>query len=292
MWDIFVNIDWVLGVRNEILTPFFKLFPFLVSELVYFSLVALGYWFTGAIFYRDLGILICSGTLTNYFLKVVFKIPRPSVEPLIDTLGTFGFPSGDIQVALMVWGLLALRLRQRWFWILSFLIVGGIGFSRLYLGVHTPLDLLGGCVIGLLFIGAYKGYVQTSNYQKIWIKKPYLGATILGAILSLYFFYMWQRGGPPYWLVTVGALGGICLSIIINLFQDPQEEKSLKRSSNKVIMAYVIFSLLMVGIKEGIPFKTPLALVIKGAVTAWLIFCFIPWVMGHYSEWVQSKKRG
>ncbi|PIT94036.1 hypothetical protein COU00_01065 [Candidatus Falkowbacteria bacterium CG10_big_fil_rev_8_21_14_0_10_43_11] len=90
-------------------------------------------------------------------IKYIFARLRP---PLVDTLAAadgYSFPSGHIFVSLAFYGLIAYFIfhRQKNFWVrfatvfIATLAISAIGFSRVYLGVHWPSDVLAGLVAGL-----------------------------------------------------------------------------------------------------------------------------------------------
>ncbi len=85
-------------------------------------------------------------------IKPSIKRLRPSralenVRVLGKRGGKYGFPSNH--VANFTGGLAILTFFYRRGWYLSLLIVLLVGYSRIYLGVHYPLDVLGGIFIGL-----------------------------------------------------------------------------------------------------------------------------------------------
>ena len=91
-------------------------------------------------------------------LKNIFVRTRPLKYFLIEQ-GGYSFPSGHAMVSMtfyttMVYILLKDQKRnkiQGILWAINFIIITLIGFSRIYLGVHWPTDILTGYLIGLIF---------------------------------------------------------------------------------------------------------------------------------------------
>ncbi|MCL2037528.1 phosphatase PAP2 family protein [Candidatus Saccharibacteria bacterium] len=89
-------------------------------------------------------------------LKKIFMIPRPHINWLIQEVG-YGFPSGHAMistafVAVAVYFFWQSRVRKLWkilLVIIGVLWLLAIGFSRIYLGVHTLSDVMAGFAAGL-----------------------------------------------------------------------------------------------------------------------------------------------
>lgn len=93
----------------------------------------------------------------NTALKLSFNRPRPDVFPWrTEHVGLASFPSGHAMTSIVVYGTLAFliarlaptRLLRRLTWALAVLVILLIGWSRLYLGVHYPSDVVAGFVMG------------------------------------------------------------------------------------------------------------------------------------------------
>ena len=93
-----------------------------------------------------------AGTFLNQFLKISCRVPRPWVRDPAFTIvesaradaAGYSFPSGHSQIAVGTYGGLALCRREKWVRIVGTVLAVLIPFSRMYLGVHTPADVLVG----------------------------------------------------------------------------------------------------------------------------------------------------
>lgn len=99
-----------------------------------------------------LSIAVCF-FITNMVLKGWVARPRPddvmaAIEPLIRTPRDFSFPSGHTTVSFAC-ALVCFRMLPGKYGIPALVLAGMIGFSRLYLGVHYPSDVLGGFLVAL-----------------------------------------------------------------------------------------------------------------------------------------------
>ena len=96
--------------------------------------------------------------IVNRELTLLFERPRPELWPPLITEPTYSFPSWHALQGTVVYGAIAYLLAMgfpRFAWWLyggAILLVGAIGFSRLYLGVHWPLDVLAGWSLGFLWL--------------------------------------------------------------------------------------------------------------------------------------------
>jgi undecaprenyl-diphosphatase len=103
--------------------------------------------------FMALGALILSTILGEEILKNVVKRIRPSEgipawDLLIAKPLSYSFPSGHTTSSFAVAGVLAKYFERYAFGFLS--LAALIGFSRLYLYVHYPTDILAGMILGLM----------------------------------------------------------------------------------------------------------------------------------------------
>jgi undecaprenyl-diphosphatase len=92
-------------------------------------------------------------------LKDVTARARPDFSRMVDGTG-YSFPSGHVMAAVALWGLLPLVVglytRRRSVWwtsvAISAAMIGAIASSRVYLGVHWFSDIIGGLLVGSIFL--------------------------------------------------------------------------------------------------------------------------------------------
>ncbi len=143
-------------------------FPILLSKILSYlfetsfifiiSLIFAGYlFFKGKRKESIIFILtIILSVLTIYFLKNFFMISRPLNALMLEN--DFSFPSGHSSIAVVIIGFLAYffgkktKINKKFLYSLSILIIVLTAFSRLYLNVHWFSDVLGGLIIGTIWL--------------------------------------------------------------------------------------------------------------------------------------------
>lgn len=80
--------------------------------------------------------------------KVTIERPRPDEALWRDSPGEWGYPSGHTSAAFAVATVVAALVPRRWRWA-PFALATIVAVTRLHVGVHYPLDLVGGALIGL-----------------------------------------------------------------------------------------------------------------------------------------------
>lgn len=101
-----------------------------------------------------------AGTIINQFLKLWFRIPRPWVKDpnftIVESARAeatgYSFPSGHTQNAFAVFGAPARFFKNTALRIIFILLIALTAFSRMYVGVHTPLDVGVSIIVGTILI--------------------------------------------------------------------------------------------------------------------------------------------
>ncbi len=147
---------WIQNnVRNDVLTPIFKGITTLGNGGAIWLILSVGLLFSKKT--RHIGILsLCalgmSFIINNVMLKNLIARGRPydvieGLNCLIQRPTDYSFPSGHTGSSFASGVVLFLGLPKKYS-VLFLVLAGLIGFSRLYVGVHYPSDVLGGAVIG------------------------------------------------------------------------------------------------------------------------------------------------
>ncbi|MBD2447563.1 phosphatase PAP2 family protein [Nostoc sp. FACHB-152] len=107
---------------------------------------------------RVLAIACLGAFILNTGLKLLFTKPRPQLWPQLITEKSFSFPSGHALGSLVLYGMLAYLLATHYprfsqlIYSVAVIAIAAIGFSRLYLGVHWPTDIIAGYGVGFLWL--------------------------------------------------------------------------------------------------------------------------------------------
>ena len=165
---MYTGIDLLLYLQAyrlsapEIIDNFFHLIshPFLTG-LLPVLVMAVIYWCYDKRVGTYMAFSIFSIDICSHFLKLLLYVPRPwilqpAIHPTAEAVsgaGGFSCPSGHTTSAAAFFGSLAVVFRKPVFVpVLCILAIVLIGFSRMYLGVHTPVDVLLGLVLAGFFL--------------------------------------------------------------------------------------------------------------------------------------------
>jgi len=183
-----MGIEFILFIQS-FHSPALDQFFYAVTQFggaAYLFLIPLVIW----CFAPRLGLRATLAMFVAQFIVMVMKDyfgqPRPfQVDPRILSDGEWGlsFPSGHAQGAMVYYGLIAIVLARRWVTVGLGLLIFLVGFSRAYLGVHYPHDVIAGWMIGagLLYVWLTLEDSTASFFRKLSVEKRGL----LGVILPL-----------------------------------------------------------------------------------------------------------
>ena len=154
-----VFLKWLQEQRTPFMDSVFSAITHLGEETIFIVLGILFFW---CISKREGYFLLATGligTVLNQFLKLLCRIPRPwvldetfeIVESARAEATGYSFPSGHTQMAAGLYGGIA-RWHKGWVRVVGIVLALLIAFSRLYLGVHTPLDVGVGLLMAAVLV--------------------------------------------------------------------------------------------------------------------------------------------
>lgn len=157
------------GLRCPVLDNIFLALTILGEETVFLAVSIAVFWCVDK--REGYFILMCGlvGTVINQGIKMIARIERPWIlSPGFEPVGGavkeatgYSFPSGHTQNAACTYGAIGIFSKRRWVKIAAAAVVILVAFSRMYLGVHTPMDvgtsLLIGCALLVVFRFLFAG---------------------------------------------------------------------------------------------------------------------------------------
>jgi len=154
------SLDLIAAMQqiHPALHLFFRAFTYLGQPQFYVLMLPLLVWCVDVRMGARVGVFLLLSSQLNAVLKELFHQPRPcDFDPSLQLawFEGYGFPSGHAQFVVAFWGAMAAWARKRWFWALVVVLSLLVGFSRLYLGVHFPQDIVAGWAVGGLSLALY-----------------------------------------------------------------------------------------------------------------------------------------
>ncbi len=277
---------------NELIVAIFTLFTFLGEEEFYLLALPLVLWSID----KEIGSGLASASLlsvwTNGALKYICAIPRPSDPRLvIHRLETSpAFPSGHAQNAMVNWGYVAARFRNRILWVVAVIAIIGIGLSRLVLAVHYPQDVIGGWLIGLLLLLVF---LWVEPRLRPWLAAQRVSLRLALAVavpLGLIFLHPADTEGlypAPGAVTPMGALAGFWLgSIMDGTWLHFQVEGPWRQRILRLLLGLVIVGIVYAGPKLLIPDDLAPAL---GAALRFARYTLVGWAAAFACPWLFVK---
>ncbi len=188
----------ILYLLEEIRTPIgdfiFSTITHLGEETIFILIGLIFFW---CINKKEGYYLLCVGligTIANQFLKLIFRVPRPWIKDKTFTIvesaraeaSGYSFPSGHTQSSVGIFGGIARWNKNTIVRILCIAACVLVPFSRMYLGVHTALDVGVSIFLALILIlGLYPLVCKATNNKKT-MRFLFACMTLLAISLLIY----------------------------------------------------------------------------------------------------------
>jgi hypothetical protein len=221
----------------------------------------------------------------NQALKLVFKIPRPwktpgftAVESAIPEASGYSFPSGHTQNAAGTFGGIARWSKRTPVRIISLSVIVLVAFSRMYLGVHTPLDVCFSLVFGGILVFALYPIFSTEERFERCMPFVVCASVLLSFAHILFVFLMPEAEVDPENLASgmknAATLFGCTLGLIPVYILDRRLIKFDTGAKWYAQILKLVLGLLgVLLIKEGL--ESPLEALLRNEYTARTVRYFL-----------------
>ena len=216
----------IASIRLPLLDQFFGYLTYLGDETGFILVGLMIFWCLS----KQCGYFIftvnLAGISLNAFLKLLFRVPRPwlldgshtIVESARARANDWSFPSGHTQMSVGTFGSAAAWTEKRWLRVLCIVIAVLVPFSRLYLGVHTILDVGAAALMALAMVFCLRPIFRRNDTRAI--RRVLIGALLVSVLLLVVTLILpapeqltaeeqgnLTNGIRNMWLVCAAALG-------------------------------------------------------------------------------------
>ena len=256
-------IRFVQTFASPPLTAFMLILTMLGSTAAYLILIPFVYWCIDEKKGLHLGIVVLASSWLNITLKYFFDQPRPffpNFDPSVGMINEFlgGFPSGHAQTSLVMWVFIALWARKKWIWGIAVSMCLLIAFSRIYLGVHFPTDVLGGWIFGGIILLAY---FKLAPIAEKYLERGGIRACIIASAAAAFIMIVNRPGEEP--VIPAGLIFGLGAGYCLNkryigfkssaFFANPGEKRNYFILFARFLPGVILLFLALLALGEILP---------------------------------------
>ncbi len=279
-------------IRNPALDRIMLAISYLGTPYVMLGIFILFYLIIDKEEAYGIGFSFCFSCLFCQAAKVVARVPRPwnldtSFEPVPEAVPSatgYSFPSVHTQSAASILGSVFYYNKKRVVRIVTAVLIALIGFSRMYLGCHTPVDVLAGLLAGIL-ISAISWYFWNK------VRKERRPPDMLAFFLLAFGILLIFLASALLFNATIDyanaadsfKMAGVSIGLAVAMFVEPRALRfSVEGTILKKILRFAIGlgGLLLVSAAiKAIPTSTSIPLlVIRYALMLLYITLCTPWI--------------
>ena len=242
-------LKYIESIRTDLSTAFFEGITMLGEETILIVLMAVIYFMFNKNLARRIFFITAISLSFNGAVKNFVKRPRPFVAGDItpvraETATGYSFPSGHTQTFATGSFAFAFHLKKRWLFIIAIIFTCLIAFSRMYLGVHYPSDVIFGALAGVSFASGINHLCDKVKDMH----KLHGGACIVLLPFAV-FFLIKPDGEYADFFKIYGLLTGLFIS---TLFEEKYVNFTYETPIFKKLLRVVIGVILAFIFKEGL----------------------------------------
>jgi len=201
---------------------------------VFVIAIPLFYFFYSSRFGIKLAFAVISTGIVNGFFKFICSSPRPQgLSSQIQELSSivketsFGFPSGHSHISILVWGIIFTNFKNIYIRVIAIFFIIFTPFSRMYVGVHYPGDVLGGLIMGIVSYYSiekfFKRYPSFPNVTEWRFPNKKVQSSILGMLAFTFLFLLLEnnisitasKSSLSQVISSAGSLAGLWMGLTI-----------------------------------------------------------------------------
>ncbi len=186
------------SIRNPVFDALLALITHLGEETFFLVIAILFFW---CINKREGYFILITGlvgTVVNQIAKLFFRIPRPWIlDPNFDIIESaraeatgYSFPSGHTQNIAGTYGAISAYNPTKRKTAVCVTIIVLVAFSRMYLGVHTPLDVIVSLLVALALILLLRPVFATEESFKRSMPYVVIGSVVLSLAFLAYVLFI------------------------------------------------------------------------------------------------------
>ena len=246
-------IKFIQSITSPFWDAFFQIVTMTGEEYFYIIAAAIVFWCVSKDFGYKLGFAILTSTLINTTLKDIINTTRPIGEAGVRSLRLHtatgqSFPSGHTQGATTFWVSAIIQIKRKWIYVVGITIIFLVGLSRLYLGLHYPVDVIGGIVVGIIWT-LLSNYIF--DYARLTNKDWILMIIVIPVFIGMIFF----RDKNYY------TIAGTVLGFVIGYILESKYVQFEVRSTIKLQLIKLAFGLgILIAIKSILKQLLPISI--------------------------------